>query len=410
MTGFVRDLRPIHRAHHAAIVTLGLLVVGLLECSRGSVSAQGFGAPSYLDAPNAFGVQRTVTLDGAPLQLTGPFFQSLGTNGRTCATCHVSSTGWTLSPADLQSRYDKTGGTDPVFRPNDGANSPAAAASATNATELRAAYSMLLNRGVIRVALPIPAGAQFTLAAVSDPYGNNNTSQLSLFRRPLPSTNLRFLTGVMFDGRESATQTGTLPISAPVSTQPILPQLVQDFENLIFDLGHQANDATLGHAQAMVPGLTTQQINQIVAFELNLATAQNVGSGVGSLSAGGALGGPYPLILQPFYVSINDSAGGDVFGNAFNPVSMTLFNGWQGSNNPQQASIARGQAVFNTFPLTVNAAGVTVNCTSCHGTPNVGNRSLFRPRTRHDHGKLGRHRQIPRSHLARCGGPGALFP
>lgn len=67
----------------------------------------------------------------------------------------------------------------------------------------QAAYSTLLERGVIRVGLPIPANAEFDLIAVDDPYKFASAAQLSLFRRPLPSTNLRSLTTVMWDGRES---------------------------------------------------------------------------------------------------------------------------------------------------------------------------------------------------------------
>jgi hypothetical protein len=38
-------------------------------------------------------VLRTIKLDGADLDLPNPFFPSPGTNGRSCASCHVVSTG-----------------------------------------------------------------------------------------------------------------------------------------------------------------------------------------------------------------------------------------------------------------------------------------------------------------------------
>src|SRR5690348_620518 len=41
------------------------------------------------DAPNDSGVLRTVTVDGSPLDGQSLFFKSLGTNGRSCGTCHV---------------------------------------------------------------------------------------------------------------------------------------------------------------------------------------------------------------------------------------------------------------------------------------------------------------------------------
>ena len=75
-------------------------------------------------------------------------------------------------------------GLDPIFRTVDGSNSPKADVSTVKAR--REAFSMLLNKGVIRIGLPIPAGAEFSLVGVDDPYGYASASELSLFRRPLP--------------------------------------------------------------------------------------------------------------------------------------------------------------------------------------------------------------------------------
>lgn len=63
---------------------------------------------------------------------------------------------------------------------------------------------MLLSKGLIRVGIGIPSIAEFDLLAVQDPYGFASAAQLSLFRRPLPATNLGFLSTVMFDGRETS--------------------------------------------------------------------------------------------------------------------------------------------------------------------------------------------------------------
>src|SRR5205814_283730 len=125
---------------------------------------------------------------------------------------------------------------------------------------------MLRNFGLIRVGQPIPANAEFDLVAVSDPYDFAGAGQLSLFRRPLPSTNLPFLATVMWDGRESA----------PGNT-------------IRQNLAAQSNDATRGHAQAAVD-LTSAQRQAIVDFEMALFTAQNSDSKAGSLSSGGGLG------------------------------------------------------------------------------------------------------------------------
>jgi cytochrome c peroxidase len=235
-----------------------------------------------IDTRDPSGVLRTITLDGGDLDLTNPFFQSLGTNGRSCASCHVASTGWTITPAEVRRRFDATHGLDPIFRTVDGSNSPKADVSTVQAR--RQAYSMLLKKGVIRVGMPMPANAEFTLAAVEDPYGYASAAELSLFRRPLPATNLRFLTAVMWDGRESFTPDGTTPIAAGVTPQ-------QDAAALFADLKHQAIDATRGHAQGAAT-LSDAVAGAIASFELNLATAQQALERVGRLDVAGGQGGP----------------------------------------------------------------------------------------------------------------------
>jgi len=333
---------------------------------------------SVLDTPNDNGILRTITLDGSPLDVTNPFFVSLGTNGRSCVSCHVPSTAWTISPDEVQERFKRTKGLDPIFRTNDGSNSPLADVSTVAAR--RRAYSMLLEKGVIRVGLPIPAGAEFALVGVQDPYGFANAGQLSLFRRPLPTTNLRFLTTVMLDGRESSVQTGTAPIVAPSTP-------MQNGVALFADLKHQANDATMGHAQGI--GLSDDQATAIVNFEMNLATAQQAVRRAGDLDSDGAAGGPLYLANQPFYVTINDVLGADVQTHNFDPNSMTLYQAWAGSRNKTRSSIARGAILFGSKPINITGVGglnddlnmplIQGTCTTCHDTPNVGNHSVALP-------------------------------
>ncbi|MGH7248245.1 MAG: hypothetical protein ACREH9_09090, partial [Pseudomonadota bacterium] len=66
---------------------------------------------------------RTFTPSGK-IDHANPFFQSLGTNGRTCNSCHQQHDGWSVSAEDVRKRFDATSGTDPIFRPVDGADSP----------------------------------------------------------------------------------------------------------------------------------------------------------------------------------------------------------------------------------------------------------------------------------------------
>jgi len=127
-------------------------------------------------------------------------------------------------------------------------------------------------------------------------------------------------------------------------------------------------------------------LSQIVDFELALNSAQLFDFAAGSLSKG-AQGGAQFLSTQNFYPGINDSLGGDPKGNLFNPNVFTIYTSFQNSRNAHRASIARGQQIFNTQPLTISDVPglttgnqqITGTCTTCHDTFNVGNHSFPLP-------------------------------
>src|ERR1700722_16591232 len=81
---------------------------------------------------------------GGAIDGNNPFFQSLGTNGRTCETCHQGAQGLSMSVASIQKRFLVTQGSDPLFVPFDGANCP------TDPQGNKASHSLLLNNGLIR--------------------------------------------------------------------------------------------------------------------------------------------------------------------------------------------------------------------------------------------------------------------
>jgi len=370
------------RGRHGALIAVGLawcgaipgVVLAQVGTSEMLVSAQTLGDPMTTDNP--FGWLRTFS-PGGSIDTSNAFFQALGTNGRSCNTCHRQEEAWSITPAGVRTRFEATAGTDPIFRRNDGSNSPLADVSTLE--KRRHAYSMLLNRGLIRVGIGVPATAEFTLDSVDDPYGFASAAELSLFRRPLPSTNLAFLTGVMWDARETVA--------------PFLPPMDAGVSqaNLVASLRHQVLDATLGHAQAAAAP-SEDQINQIVAFELGLTTAQIRDNRAGLLNDDDAMGGPRILASQRFHVGINDTLGADPTLAAFNPGSMSLFAAWNGSasaSREERESVARGEVLFNTRPIAITSVGglndaldmpvIAGTCTTCHNAPNVGNHTVALP-------------------------------
>ena len=359
------------------------LFIGILAAGW-TAGAQSL--PNLFPLPNATGLLETYNISGQPINLTGPFFQSLGTNGRSCASCHRPAQGWGVSAAELAARFELTQGLDPIFRTVDGSNCDHNINTST-VQGRRQAYSLLINKGLIRIALAVPASAEFNVISVVNPYGCGDPATLSMYRRPLPASNLRFQSTIMWDGRESSPQTGTQKITFP--TNP---------GDLLADLAHQALDATNGHAQGAQP-LTVQQQQEIVNFETALYTAQAFDYQAGALNAQGATGGPLTLGLQTapaFFVGINDPLGGNPHGTPFTPVIFNLFNAWAGLPDGEEddfqaarARIARGQTLFNSKPIRItgvaglnddlNLPVIAGTCGTCHDSPNVGNHSVSMP-------------------------------
>jgi cytochrome c peroxidase len=95
------------------------LVVGVLAVGRPVVADEE--RATLLASRDPSGELRTLDVNGR-LDLDNPFFKELGTNGRTCFSCHRPEQGWTITPESVRRRFDDTRGLDPIFRNNDGSN------------------------------------------------------------------------------------------------------------------------------------------------------------------------------------------------------------------------------------------------------------------------------------------------
>ncbi len=310
---------------------------------------------------------------GVTITANNAFFQSLGTNGRSCFSCHRPQDEWSISAADATARFKATGGRDPVFTPSDGATNPKDDVSSMAA--MRTAYQLLLGQGLFRIALPLPSAEilQFSITSLSDPYGCNTdptlglssptSGMVSIYRRPLPATNLKFDSTLMWDGREP-------------------------------NLGSQAIDATMIHEQSTAP-LDDTELKQMVNFESNIFTAQARANGL-DLGSKGGTGGPVALSTQIFFVGINDPFDTNPIGTPFDPHIFNLFETWATRANggskagrELRQSIERGEEIFNTKTFTIagvaglndvlGQASITGTCGTCHDTPDLGGRSVDGP-------------------------------
>ena len=93
-----------------------LFLIGAVFVAGSAANSQSL--PNLFPFPNAAGLIATYNADGKPIDLSGPFFQSLGTNGRNCASCHQPAQGWSISPTEVKIRFLLTQGLDPIFRTN----------------------------------------------------------------------------------------------------------------------------------------------------------------------------------------------------------------------------------------------------------------------------------------------------
>jgi cytochrome c peroxidase len=364
----------------AASVFAGFLAFALPGCGGGSpantittTQPPSNLIPNLTPYPTPSGTVSTFSTAGS-IDPGGIFFQPLGTNARSCGSCHQLSEAMGLSAANAQAVFASSNGADPLFLSIDGANCPSVAEGDS------VGHGLIINNGLIRIAEAPPANAQFTISVQQDPYGcavttNSATgqSQYSIYRRPLPASSLTFLSEVMWDARFTAS-----PLNSPATVSA----------NLVTDLGAQAANAIATHEQGSAAP-TANQLAQLVAFEEELFSAEATDTQAGQLTGDGATGGAAALAAQAYYPGINDAFGRDPKGAPFNNLVFTLFQAWQGSSNPAQASIARGEDLFNNAPMQLtDVSGLNDNpalgspallvgtCGTCHDTPNIGTHSL----------------------------------
>jgi cytochrome c peroxidase len=338
-------------------------------------------------ASNTAGIAATVTTSGV-LDFTNSFFQPLGTNPRSCDTCHDDQQGWTISARGTTKLFFQTQGLDPLFNPLDEGSRPDADLS-TEASRLAAFGPTLLRKGLTRFTRTNPATSEFNVTAVADPSGFSTTTSFINFRRPTPTQNEALVSSV----------TNT---AGPGLVPAALAALVRGAANF-----HEQRDPTTPVPDDVVA-------NQ-VAFQLGLFFAQTIDNDAGRLDADGATGGPTNLMAQPFHIGINDIQGLDPAGQPFSPKVFNLFDAWavynQDCNHDHdharscpagsadddahrhrvaaaRAAIYRGQQLFNNRQFNISGVNglnnllgqstVAGTCSTCHNAPNVGGHSVVR--------------------------------
>ena len=343
--------------------------------------------PAQLDYANEQGTLRLLLTAGSLNTRGHPFFETIGSNGRACVTCHQPADAMSLSAATARDRWQATAGKDPLFAAYDGANCP------TLPQQERASHSLLLDRGLIRIERPWPVRQwngkpvtpDFRIEVMRDPNGCNSgpdygpaAGKVSVYRRVRPVANMKYLLAVGFP--YDPKQGYALPRD-PETGVVLSGNLMAD--GRAGTLKDQMIEASATHLE-MLGSLSAAQVRQIEDFERRVYTAQQTSATGGALDSMGARGGPAKL---------RDSEPG-ALGSIGEPV-WSEYAAWDKISpddaarlTPEQfafrQSVARGARVFRdkTFLIT-DSAGINSrigfgnpvrnSCVFCHNMTQMGN-------------------------------------
>lgn len=288
-----------------------------------------------------------------------------------------------LSLASIRERWTATQGQDPLFAAIDGANCP-------NLPQgLEASHSLLLSRGLFRIARPWPPRdaqgrpiqPEFSLEVVRDPTGCNldrvhglGSAQpmVSVYRRPRPVANLKYLTAVGFSFEPKS---GLPLLRDPDSGDYVSEALMAD--SRLLTLKAQAADALRTHLQFQ-GNPSAEQLKQIVDFESRLFSAQSHDRWGASLADGGAKGGP--AVVQQAKAGVLQSIRAPIWNEFF---------AWKDASSaatPEQRawreSVARGAELFSKRMFLIQgSAGINSmgfgdpvrnSCAMCHNMAGSG--------------------------------------
>ena len=321
-------------------VVSGGLLIAIGGCGmEGDVDEPLTETRSALEAAgNDYGVAESFHTTGA-IDFTNPMFLQLGTNPRSCATCHAPDQGWTMTADANKELFKESDGLAPLFNLVDEGNRPDADIStkdARKATFNPQTVKLALTRFTRNISAAAAAAAQYNITAVEDPLGfPATTSSFLNFRRPTHMANETKMSSI-------------LNTSGPVQDIPVT-------------LAGLFNGAAGLHEQRDVVNnpVPVEQRNAGRDFALGLFFAQIIDKQAGRLDAAGALGGPANLSTFPFTLGMND-----VLSPTFDRRVFTLFDAWAvyaddnnchgNKRDEARGAIYRGQEVFNTNQFVIS--------------------------------------------------------
>ena len=329
--------------------------------------------------PNPRGFAATFSTTGT-IDLTNPFFKSSGSNGRACGSVPPTERGWTITPQQV-SRVEPAGGRS-HFPPS---TAPIRRTSTSPRRGPARRVPRAPRQGPRSGRRRNPAGAEFELVGVDDPYGMRARRSFQPVPRPLPSTNCRLLLTVMWDGRETF-----LDAASPVC--------VLGTGNCFAAMHLRTSRTSRTRHHGSCPGrtdLSSRTAQRIVEFETSLFTPQiddEAGEPDRGHAPGEARGAERPDIFRHQRRGLgrlSHRAGCSTrCVQAYERVGARQDGvEHQGRAQPRRA-VARGERLFNSIRSDHGGQGaqrrsqvpvLQGTCTSCHDAPSAGDHSTPAP-------------------------------
>ena len=195
----------------------------------------------------------------------------LGGNGRACADCHMPSESFQLSPAAARERFEELRARrkhdrhadDPLFRPVDADDFRVNGDDATD-------FSNLVENGLVRVTMPLPANVKLIDPATGQP---SDETEVDLWRAVMPVLNVA-ITGP--DGVEPIWPPG-LPRVPIFGQDPNGPNLQGGYQHdaRFGTLQEQARGALFAHAQVAAEP-PARMLDDLAAFQQTLFSSRRV--------------------------------------------------------------------------------------------------------------------------------------
>lgn len=298
-----------------AAVVVGLLAVVFSSTSRGAEQAQRNGATRLnCERGPCDAVER------GRRAFHDRRLEGLGGNGRACADCHMPSDSFQLSPASAKARFTQLqerrarheNADDPLFRPIDADDFRV---NGENAND----FSNLVENGLIRVTLPLPANVKLIDPSTGRP---SDETFVDLWRAVMPVRNVA-ITGPDF----------VLPMWPPgaprvaiLGQDPNGPNLQGGYQHdaRFGTLQEQARGALFAHAQVSVEPPQVM-LDDLAAFQQHLFTSRRVAKLADAILDGSTFPDPDPELsdLEQQGKAVFNRACAQCHGGTLHPSTST---------------------------------------------------------------------------------------